>query len=801
MEEQKDCIFQIQLGDVNINIPQKNNKLKSYFTKMMSPDGEYIVLQKFGFHDSIFNKILDNTPSTFNFNMLMDALMVGVAYFDNMDMTVKMKNRIVTWVKSLGKYSYTWTELLDKPDYGLELFSKRFWPYLSVESKEWKDIAAATLRGEDYPNQSDVAITDPTSERNELSRDYKVEYGISQKYNNFLGYSILEPNKYPNMSKIINKLKVFNKLGMKLIMFEAILRLLITPSACHIIKEPELYKLVNPLFNENKHYKDMFVHFMYYALFILNHEDTVMFSQIRRSYRVIFTHSEALAMPHTNAYHIEMDPYIQQLTGDTYLVQSLPYYLRCNRHIQPVDVFERRYYLATGGALANIPLSKYNAAVSGSILIPCITYSELEDDFKRVRFNTNRTIKNQVKFNDNLYTPVGDNKLTDDEKDFMSFLEYLYPSYHSLTDAEYIKQVLTQSEAISRPKVVVEEDDEKAEKEVKAKYNLLSDIDISISVDNYDTFEEIALIIGNQIQENCRHIGDVWIQKVITASSFKYKIYGPGLIRPIDLFRVPYGPDKMVKKFHCPIVRSWYDGANGVVEDNFRHINKINKYWKSKSDGSVDNAYIMEATEEVDTINDNASNVSDSSYDIFTDPVPETVAEVKVTDQYYIGVNMIDSSIFTSLSGVNNNYKWFFNSKPCVEVILKYAQRGYTTISTKTELVALLEYMKNSPRWKDFVGEDIDMGGIVSKEHIFFNPCHVNAGIRFKLRQFKKSHITTYSKKLYVGMVKGKTEYDVDLTIKDNTKVYMPDTNKINSFVEYMEQIHEDEFSDGDDEL
>ena len=109
--------------------------------------------------------------------------------------------------------------------------------------------------------------------------------------------------------------------------------------------------------------------------------------------------------------------------------------------------------------------------------------------------------------------------------------------------------------------------------------------------------------------------------------------------------------------------------------------------------------------------------------------------------------------------------------------------------------------MKNSPRWKDFVGEDIDMCGIVSKEHIFFNPCNVKAGIRFKLRQFKKSPITTYSKKLYVGMVKGKTEYDVDLTIKDNTKVYMPDTNKINSFVEYMEQIHEDEFSDGDDEL
>jgi hypothetical protein len=494
-------------------------------------------------------------------------------------------------------------------------------------------------------------------------------------------------------------------------------------------------------------------------------------------------------MPTTHTYHVEVDPYIQQLTGDTYLAQSMPYYLRCKRHIHPVDVFERRLYLATGGALTNIPLSKYNAAVSGSILIPCVTYSELEDDFKRVRFNTTRTVKNQVKFNDNLYSPVGVGKLTEEDKDFMSFLEYLYPSYHSLTDSDYVNNVLTQVEPKTRPTVDV--DDEKEEREIKPKYNLLSDIDISITIDNYETFEQIALIIGKHIQENCRHIGDVWIQKIYTASSFKYKIYGPGLIRPIDLFRVPYGPNKMVKKFHCPIVRSWYDGANSVTDDKFKHSEEITKFWVDKSNELSNLSYECEA-HEAQSSHTESSSVSDSpdtSYDI--------VDEIK--SQYYIGINMIDSSVFTTLSGVNNNYKWFFNSKPCVEVILKYAQRGYTTICNKNEIIALYEYMKNSPRWKDFVRDDIDMCGIVSKEHIFFNPCHVNTGIRFKLRQFKKTPIKPYSKKLYVGMVKGLTEYEIDLTIKDNTKVYMPDTNKINQFIEHMTQTNDDEFSDGDE--
>ena len=774
-------ILQVKLGNDIISIPQKDDSLKNNFIELFGDAENNIVLNRIGFHDCIYNRILDNVPITFTFNMLIDALYTGSLYFEKMDINLKTKDRIISWVKSLGKNSYTWVELLDKPQYSLELFNKRFWPYFNVESKDWKDIASSVMNGDsDYPNQVDNINV--ISDRNEITRDYGIEYEIARKYNNFLGYSVLEPNKYPDMVNILDRLKIFSYLGLKLIMFEAILRLMISPSTCHIIKEPQLMTLLNPLFNENNKYKDMYIHFMYYAVYILNHEDMVIFSQIHRNYRIIFTHLESLSLPQTNKYHIELDPYIQQLTGDKYLVNSTPFYLRCNRHIQSVDTFERRFYLATGGALTNIHLSKYNAAVSGSILIPCITYSELEDDFKGIRFKTQRNLKNKnnTKFNYDLYKPVGDNTLTEEDMDFMSYLEYFYPSFHSLNNNEYIKNVLTKPKDDSELKSH-NNDDEKSEKDHVINYNLLTDIDISITTDNYDLFEEISLIIGNQIKLNCQHIGEVWIKKVYTASAFKYKIYGPGLIRPIDLFRVSYGPDKMVKKFHCPIVRSWYDGSNSVVVDSFNHINVINNFWKSLKTEII-----------------NAKYVSENINDAYVNSVEE-IDENKELN--YIGLNMLDSSVFTSLSGVNNTYKWFFNSKPCVEVILKYAQRGFTTICNKKEILALTEYMKSNIRWKDFVTTGIDVCGIVSKNHIFFNPCSENSGIRFNLRQFKKMSLNIYSKKLYVGVADGKTEYDANLLVKENKRVYMPDTNKINLFTEFMSQIDADKYLDSECQL
>jgi hypothetical protein len=772
----------VKLGIKTIVVPQIDNKLRKYFRglfKVNNENIENIELERWGYHDSVFIKILDNANSSFTLTQLLTVLNDAFLYFDKIDISIHIKNRINTWVKNLGKYSYTWTELLDKPNYGLEIFISRFWPFFNVSDKDWKYISLNVLRDATYPTQADCINSDAKS--TDIKKDYKIEYDISQKYNNFLGYSVMNTEDYPDMKNIILKLQILNNLNLKLLMFEAILKLLITPTVCHIIKEESLYELINPLFADKqfgKSYKNIFYHYMYYAIFILNHEDTVMFSQIKRNYRIIFTHSEALCMPLTYKLHVELDPYIQQITGETYLCSSVPYYLRCKRHLFPIDVFERRFFLATGGALANIPLHKFKAAVSGSILIPCLVYCELEKDFQNIRYETKRTITGQIKYNDNLYKFC--DKLTPEEKDFVSYLEYYYPSFHSLTDNDYISQVLTQSTDVE--KKISDEKDKKGEKkeepDYKLKYNLLSDIDISITTDNYETFDNLAQLLTKQIQLNCIHIGEVWVKKIYTVSSFKYKIYGPGLMRPIDLFRVPYGPDKMVKKFHCPIVRSWYDGKNKTKNDIHNHEKILDTFLQKKRTPTAVETYDISYGDEPNEPNE--------------EDIPETVSP------YYIGVNIIRSCIATALTGINNEYKWFFNSKPCVEVILKYAQRGFTTIINQKEITALVEYMKISPRWKQFVSDDIDTIGMMTRNHVFFNPCTVNAGIRHKLRNFRKSHMKMYNMKQPVGLPQTNTEYDVNLAVKNNTKVFKPDVNKINMFVNYIEQLQND-FSDGDD--
>jgi hypothetical protein len=756
----------IQLGENTLKVPQKNNCIIVRFKSMLNDDNLIILSQKY--HDSIFIHILDNASANFNFNMLVNALHIGLSYFNGLELSLKLRKRFNCWVRSLGKNSYIWSELLDKPDYGLELFTKRYWPYFNVNDKDWQNISISVANDE-YPNQRD-SPNDDTFENIDTDKDYKLEYNISQKYNNFLGYSVLNPSDYPDINKLLDKIELMYDLDLNLLAFEAILRLLITPSSCHIIKNERLWVLVGDQFKEKLLYKDLFMHYMYYAMFILNHEYTVMFSKIRRNYRVIFTHKEALNMPTANNNHMEIDPYIQQLT-DVNIIQSVPYYLRCNRYINPISKFEHRFYLATGGALTNIPLYKYNAAVSGSILIPCLSYSELEDSFKDIRFNTSRNIS--IKINENLYRPVGSTiSLTESDKDFMSYLEYFYPSYHSLSDNEYTSQVLTQLDDIK----VDDSLNSQGKPEDKLKYNLLSDIDISITTDNYDTFDDIAKIISTQIQANCRHIGDVWIKKVYNISSFKYKIYGPGLIRPIDLFRVPYGPEKMVKKFHCPIVRAWYDGSNNIIDDVHMHYKAIDDYWKSRNTQSIDTDYVEISKCDLDSYQDSDNDKTG-----------------------YKGINILFSCVSAILSGVNNNYKWFFNSKPCVEVILKYAQRGFTTIINKKEIESLRIYMEKNPRWSNFTKKNIDMIGQVSKKHEFFNPCISNTGIRYKLRKFKKIESQIYSKKMYVGHIDTHTPYDITLNVKCNNKVYIPTINKIHLFADYIEHINNDEFSDGAD--
>ncbi len=665
----------------------------------------------------IFNKLLITCDHTNMFKYINTAL----SYFDSYEIDVSVYKKIISWVKKFGRCSYAWDELLSKPMYSLELFTNRFWPYIKTKDKEWVKLANDIVVDKEYPNLGKTNAA-----------DYEKEILLASKYNNYLGYEVLNASDYTDFTDVIYNLQTMMKINMHMFVFECIVKIMISPDTCEIIKDVRIRSILDEIFAIDSNVRDVFMYYYYYAIFVLTHEDTVMFSKVKENYRIVFSHSEALNMFLSHNMHIERDPYIQQLSNIS-LSKSVVAYTRCKRYIQPIIVFNRRLQLATGHALDNILLKNYNAALSGSILIPCSSYVELEDDFKHVRYDTTRDIETEVKYSDDLY----EHAKNTDEKNFMSYLEYYYPSYHSLNDSEFIKKVLTEVNVESAE----EKTEEKTDKTLPTKkYNKISDMDISITVDNYDTFEDLAMLLYDAILKNCKSRGEVYIQKVYTAAAFKFKLYGPGLIRPIDLFRISNSPCKMVKKFHCPIVRSWY---NGCYSNEVKHTIELVEYWRSKIG-------MTESNIDIDNVNE--------------------------------GANFILSCVMSILCGLNNNYKWFFNSKPCVEVILKYAQRGFSTIINQDEISALTVYMSKSPRWKKYT----NIIGILSNKNQFYNPCVNKDGIRYGLREFNKPYRKYINNKLTHALYNGKTPYGANLTIKTNKSVFKPNYVNINTLYEHI---------------
>ena len=494
--------------------------------------------------------------------------------------------------------------------------------------------------------------------------------------------------------------------------------------------------------------------------------------------------------------------------------------------------FERRFNLATGGAFKNVDLRRLGAAVTGSILIPCVHTSPLEKGFEDVDWNLSRM---------NIKTPCAymvDHPETQEDRKFLHYLEYFYPSYVSLKDSDYQKQVIKidsseqpnlQKDSISYesdesnlsalPSAIVDKmeinelkvrdtielsaidvdvdvDDckdidesttdttinttavgcaaltfcatgtdanttntntntttkppklskpprlskkDKKDKKDKNKpttlnatetenksirgieYNQLADIDISITSRDFDTFKKNALELYEAIKKNCEHRGDVYIKEVKTLSQIKYKIFGPGIPRPMDIFRIPYDPVKMVKKFHVHAVKMYYDNE----------------------------------------------------------------------------VTMFRSCVACLLSGVGENYKWFSCNKVAADVLLKYAQRGFSIILNKKERDAISKYIVENERWGSmlkYINADANkIYCCVTADHPFFKPGLYDSGVRMSLRKFERDCNGQYTSSLVVTIPTTKFPFG-ELCIKENNKLYPPNSSIINACLDYIEsQSVEDE--------
>jgi hypothetical protein len=721
-----------------------NGKL---INKVIDDDNEKIVVTMHFAQDQgyLFNYILDRSDITIE--DLSVALDSANSYFTEYEISRQSQNLIDKYIATLGRYEKTWHGLTSKPDYNLTLFRGRILPYFNIECKDWVKANIEALKG-DYPSEIIRASMKKTTN---LTEDFDEELSAANRNNNFLEWSILPVDKYPDMDKLVARIMTFLKLGLTQQAITMTLRLMISPKECHIIKSPVIWKWLTPLMQNSVNLDEIVRYCCSYAMYILRQEETIMFSQVHLKYRVLFSLEEAASLPTFATTHMEKSPYILQLTDGSNLVDTIPYHLNGKRSINNEAEFERRFHIATGGAFVGVNFKEFGAAITGSILIPCVQKSPLENGFEDVDWTRERE-GIDLKYPYMIDTPESPADIA-----FANFLEYYYPSYVSLTNEEFNKQVLgiepkakvtvttsvdESSEEIkyedpdavvvtqlddaameSAPveptpdvngnKILRKEDTENKTQRIGVDYNQLADIDISITTRDQETFKTRALELYNTICKNCNHRGPVHIKEIKTLASIKYKVYGPGIPRPMDIFRIPYDPAKMVKKFHVHAVKMFYDGD----------------------------------------------------------------------------VTLFRSCIACLLSGVGESYKWFSCNKVAADVLLKYAQRGMSIILNERERVALSTYIKDSDRWGPMLANlNIPTEKIycsVTTNHPFFRPGLHDCGCRKGLRVFERDSNSMYFNKLVISKPKNVFPFG-EVRFKDGKKVYAPNVQTILAGINYF---------------
>jgi hypothetical protein len=693
---------------------------------------------------SIFNKLLDH--SDVSISEMTEALVVADSFFDNYDVSRITQNNIDKYIVTTYKSDRIWQGLTSKPDYNMCLFKKRVLPYFHLECKDWVKSSIDAISNSDIPSDDSISINNEH---------------IPNHNNNYLEWGILSIKKYPDISLLAERIKIYYKLNMKKQALMLFMKLMLSPRNCHIIKCSDLWVMLLNSIKCSPDLNEIIKYCYHYAMYILRQEETIMFSNVKLEYRVLFSLDEAASLPTFNESHIERNPYILQLTYDTRLSDSIPFYLKGKREINKRDKFKKRFRLATGGAFEGIDMKKISATVTGSILIPCVHTSPLEKGFDSVDWVRERK---SIKLK---YPYMVDNPESTEEILFLNYLEYYYPSYCSLTDDEFMKQVIEEKKVEQEhknPYINYENDDvlgnqqERVElstvierkyyanhineKQIntelpelptafiilptnkskqnnigsKINYNQLSDIDISITTKDFDIFKINVISLHKQVEANCKHRGPVYIKEVKTTTSYKFNLYGPGLPRPMDVFRVNCGPAKMVKRFHIHAVKMYYDNE----------------------------------------------------------------------------VTMFRSCVASLLSGVGENYKWFSCNKLPIDVLFKYAQRGISIVMNKHERDSTSKYLSTNTRWgkmlKELKIKPKKIYCCVTEKHSFFYPDRYNTGIRQTLRQFNRNDGDQYNSSLVVDHSNSLFPYG-ELIVKDINKMYAPNPYLINACMDHFYKI------------
>jgi hypothetical protein len=113
------------------------------------------------------------------------------------------------------------------------------------------------------------------------------------------------------------------------------------------------------------------------------------------------------------------------------------------------------------------------------------------------------------------------------------------------------------------------------------------------------------------------------------------------------------------------------------------------------------------------------------------------------------------------ITGISENFHWFSSNKVPVDVILKYCQRGVTTILNLKELECLSKYMETSERWGYGFSKITEITGAFRRDHPFFRVDIMPRGVRYGLPVLSRARADNWRHNTY-KLARALKSHDID---------------------------------------
>lgn len=467
---------------------------------------------------------------------------------------------INTFINSLFVSSF-WKEISSHKDCGFVRMIKRRFTYHNSTDNLWKETGKHFRTLNTYPNEfcgeikEDMIVADRETRKNEWSKiqrkaieiynainvphkAYKNNVDIKEleeyKDSNYNTVYALESQFYPQLNEYKYLIGLFRRAGLTKMAIKLMCVMPLTHKYCGVIKCKWFWDEWNSLIH-NRQLKNFII---YYSMYILKLEEIKSYYSVPHKARFVFSLDEAaLFSENIGKVDIDKHPLIHLMEPLSYKRSYLPYFLEGERRINTMDTFIERLSIATGGLLDDIDLREYNAVLSGSILVPCVATNPLEK-----RFNVDES-----------------------STAFRVYLECYYPSYRSVEDSEF-EGYVTPEQTEQQYQAQKHEDmnnckhTHKYDIDKAVAYNILSDLDISIHTDTFDNFKIQAYSLFERMRDKLTD-KRIYMRRIQRAKTFKYSIYGAGILRPIDLFWITKSPETFVDQFHLGVVRMFWNGS------------------------------------------------------------------------------------------------------------------------------------------------------------------------------------------------------------------------------------------------